>query len=112
MLVHAKQVKSSHKAHQTSDRVFALDIVVNKISIRAVAVYMPHCGYSVEHFEDTFDQLRCVLDQAIHQRRRIILGGDFNSQLRIGHRSAHLDNLVSSFGLHIMNDTVDTWDNQ
>ena len=79
ILVHEKHVKSSQRVHVISDRVLALDIVVNKISIRVVAVYMPHCGYSVEHFEDTFDQLRYVLDQATYQKRRIILGGNFNS---------------------------------
>ena len=52
--------------HPISDRILALDLVVNHIKIRAIPIYMPHCGYSVEHFEETFDQLRCVLDQAVH----------------------------------------------
>ena len=112
ILLHAKHVKSSQVVHAISDRILALDFVVNHIRIRAVAVYMPHCGYSADHFEQTADQLRCVLDEATQQRRRIIVGGDFNSQLRVGHRSAYLDNLASSFGLHITNDTVDSWDNQ
>ena len=41
----------------------ALDFMINKMKARAVAVYLPHLGYAVSEFNDTFDQLRCVVDE-------------------------------------------------
>ena len=64
ILLHAKHVRKSNKVHCVSGKVLALDIIVGTMKIRVVSVYAPHLGYGWEHFEQTFDQLRCVLDQA------------------------------------------------
>ena len=79
--------------------------------LRVIAVYVPHAGYPVEDFEETFDQLRYSIQTGRNLKRRIIVGGDFNSQLNVGMRGAALDNLVNSFGLQISNDSLDDWDN-
>ena len=63
ILLHIKHVKQSNKIHRISDRVLALDFTAYGIKIRAVAMYAPHAGYPMQDFDDTFDQLRCVLQQ-------------------------------------------------
>ena len=77
ILLHAKHARKTNKMHAVGGRVMALDFVVNKIKIRAVAVYVPHIGYPVSEFDETFDQLRCVIDQGRKCKRSIIVRGGF-----------------------------------
>ena len=63
ILLHHKHVKKSNKIHAVSDRVLALDFTAYGIKMRSTAVYVPHAGYSVQDFDDIFDQLRYVLQQ-------------------------------------------------
>ena len=64
ILLHAKHIRKNIQIHAISGRVLALEIMVQKIKMTAVAVYMPHCGYDFNVFEETYNQLRCVLGQA------------------------------------------------
>ena len=112
ILVNAKHVKKNIKLHVISGRVLALDVCINGLKIRVVAVYLPHCGYDVEDFDQTFDQLRCVVDQGQKQKRKIIIGGDFNSQVNVGYRGTQLQSLVDSFALTITNNLDIPWEMQ
>ena len=47
ILLHSKHVRKSIQLHL--------------LVIRAIVVYAPHAGYPVEDFDNTFDQLRCVI---------------------------------------------------
>ena len=94
ILLHAKPVRKSNKVHEIGGRIMALDLMVNKIKVRFVAVYLPHMGYPVSEFDDTFDQLRCVVDEGRRCRRSLVIGGDFNSQLGVGVRGAALAELL------------------
>ena len=60
ILLHAKHVRSGNVLHDISDRVLALDFRVNSIRIRAVAVYVPHRGYS-EEYDKSVEQIKCIL---------------------------------------------------
>ena len=71
--------------------------------IRTAAVYAPHRGYDWEHFERTFEQLRCVLDQAQTLKRTLIIGGDFDLQVDVGVRREEFQNIVDAFGLATTN---------
>ena len=51
ILLHAKHVRNSNVLNDLSDRVLGLDFIVNKIKIRAIAVYLPHCGYSEKEYD-------------------------------------------------------------
>ena len=64
ILLHSKHVKKSNCVRMVSDRVLGLDLVVNGVRITVVAVYVPHCGYSIQCFDNTYEQLRCILQQA------------------------------------------------
>ena len=61
IFLHAKHVKGSNVIHRVCNRVLGLDLRVNGIKIRAVAVYVPHCGYSEGAFDDTYDRLRYLI---------------------------------------------------
>ena len=98
-MVNAKHVKKSIELHVISGRVLAMDVCINGLKIRVVAAYLPHCGYDVEVFDQTFDQIRCVVDQGQKQKRKIIIGGDFNLQVNVGYRGTQLQSLVDSFAV-------------
>ena len=91
ILLHAKHVRSSNVLHDISDRVLGLDFIVNRIKVRAVAVYLPHMGYPQEDYDLAVGKIKCVLGEARQKQRRIILGGDFNSQFGVGMRGEALN---------------------
>ena len=103
ILLHAKHVRTSNVVHDISDRVLGLDFIVNNIKVRAVAVYLPHMGYPQEDYDVAVEQIKCVLGEARQKQRRIILGGDFNSQLGVGIRGETLHELQNSFALIVAN---------
>ena len=112
ILLHSKHVKKSNRIHAFSGRVLALDICIDRVAIRVVAVYLPHCGYDVQVFDDTYEQIRCAIDQGKKKQRKIIVGGDFNTQANIGYRGMQLQSLTDSFGLCITNVLDIPWDLQ
>ena len=78
---------------------------INGSKNRVVATHLPHCGYAIEAFDETYDQIRCIVDQGQKKKRKIILGGDFNTQVNVGYRGMQLQSLVNSFGLSITNNS-------
>ena len=106
ILVHVKHIKKSMRVHVISGRVLGLDVCINGTTFRAVATYLPHCGYDVEYFDETFDQIRCLVDQGQKKRRKI------NTQINVGYRGMQLYSFVNSFGLCIANNSDIPWDMQ
>merc|ERR1712086_101146 len=99
ILLHERHVKQSNRIQNVSGRVLALDFTVNGNKMRSIATYVPHCGYSVQQLEQTYDQLRCVVSEARRSKRAVIVGGDFNTQIGIGRRGILLEQLSEEFGL-------------
>ena len=106
ILLHAKHVNKSNRIYNVSGRVLALDFVVNGKRVRSIAVYVPHCGYSAQALEETYEQLRCSVSEAQKSKRRIIIGGDFNTCLKFGTRGILLEQFSKEFGLCISNGTI------
>ena len=71
-------MKKSNKTHVVNDRVLALDFTAYGIKMRSVAVYVPDAGYTMQVFDETFDQIRYVLQQGRNLKRRLVIGGDLN----------------------------------
>ena len=61
ILLNVEHVRKSNKIHCVTDRVLVLDFMAYSTKLRAVAVYVLHAGYSVEDFEETFDQLQSTI---------------------------------------------------
>ena len=112
ILLNAKHAKSTNVVHNISSRVLGLDFRVNGIRIRAVSVYVPYLRYDVEVFDATYDHLRYFCAAGRKQKRRLLIGGDFNSQTGIGERGECLDVFVRSFGLTVANSSDAPWDDQ
>ena len=72
--------------------------------VRAVAVYIPHGGYDVACLYDTCDVLREALLEGRRKGCRLVVGGDFNTQLSIGSRGDLLEEICECFGLAVAND--------
>ena len=86
-------------------RVIGIDYKMYGRSYCAIATYVPHCGYSNADFDETYNQLRCIASKAYRSCKRIIIGGDFNTQFDIGIRGVALRQFAKEFGLCITNTT-------
>ena len=86
--------------------------MVGPSKFRAVAIDAPHRGYDWQYFEATFEQLRCVLDEAQKLHQKQIVGGDFNLQIDIRTRGEEFQHVVDVFGLLTTNLSDTPWDNQ
>ena len=91
------------KVEQVSDRVMYVDIVVNHITVRMVATYFPHAGYSIDDYNLCFDSLRKVVLDGLRINRKCFVGGDFNSILDFGWRGNRLRELVHETNLEVSN---------
>ena len=78
---------------------------------RMIAVYMPHAGYPHEDLCSVYEQLHCVLTETLSLGHATVVGGDFNSQLRVGRRGDMLQKLSSMFSLQVANEACgpDAW---
>ena len=113
ILLHERHVKQHNRILNVSGRVLALDFVANGKRVRSIAVYVPHCGYSVQDLEEVYEQLWCTISEARRLKRSVIIGGDFNTQLFVGQRGILIKQLSEEFGLRISNDNMpqgtNTW---
>ena len=66
-----------------SDRVCSLDIQVSNYTLRAIGVYMPHCGYNDIHVESVYASVEPLLTNNEGRCIRTIIAGDFNAQVGI-----------------------------
>ena len=112
ILLRSKHVGESNKMHAITDRVSTFEFTAYGITMRAVAVYAPYAGYPIQDFDDTFDQLRYVLQQGKHLKRRLVVGGDLNCHLDIGVRGVVLRDSPNAFGLNITNEATNQWENE
>lgn len=53
--------------------------------------------------DETYDQLRCITSKTCRSNKKIIVGGDFNTQFGIGIRGVSLDQFAKEFGLNVLN---------
>lgn len=51
--------------------------------------------------------VRCIIGKPQRANKRIVIGGDFNNQFRIGIRGLLMDQFVEEFCLRITNASVD-----
>ena len=72
---------------------------------------MPHARYPHEDLCSVYELLHCVLTEAQSLGHATVVGGDFNSQLRVGTRGDMLQELSSMFSLQVANEACgpDAW---
>ena len=96
-------VEKNIRVHRTSGRVIGIEFKMHGRNYCAISTYVPHCGYSREDFDETYNQLRCLVSKAHRLCKRIIIGGDFNTQFGVGIRGVALEQFSQEFGLCITN---------
>ena len=69
-----------------SDRVMCVQFQLGTKKLCCYAVYIPHCGYDIQLYDHTYDQLQTDAIRSINDGYRLIIGGDFNTQIDIALR--------------------------
>ena len=111
ILCHKRHVDAAISVQVVSERLMYLDLKVLTGLVRFVAVYMPHMGYPHHELQTVYDQLHLILDGAARVGAQVVVGGDFNTQLHVGHRGEVLEHFCTNFGLHVANDDDDLIEN-
>ena len=87
------------RIHMISGRVIGIDFKLHGRNYSCISTYLPHCGYSQEEIDETYNQLRCLVSKAYRSNKRVIICGDFNTQSNVGNRGIALDQFVLEFRL-------------
>ena len=89
-----------------SDRVLYVDVLLVDRKYRAVAVYIPHVGYTFEEYDICFDHLRQTIIDAQRHGIKCMVGGDFNIELYRGWRGNRLREFVHEGNFEVANDPI------
>lgn len=103
ILLHKRHGSRVKHFQAWSDRVACLDIQFDTFVLRTVVVYMPHAGYSHEYLMSVYDQLQACVEEAVQHKYKIVVGGDFNTQLNVGARGSLLHEFAAMFDLFVAN---------
>ena len=80
------------KIYLISDRITAIDLLIERKWLRILSVYLPHVGYILDEFLDCMTQLNSLVMEAQDRMMNVIVAGDFNVSLEdIGARLSLLD---------------------
>ena len=104
ILIHADLATHIVSQEHFGDRVLAVRIHILKVKFTAIAVYMPHAGYSIDKLRDTYACVTRATDWAGHYSRNYIIGGDFNTALSTGPRYQLMYNMILENNLSTTNE--------
>ena len=80
ILLNKRWTLSRFKAIST--RLCVLEVEAESRSFRLIATYMPHAGYKDEAVEELYENISTQIKEARKNRRSIILGDDWNSEVQ------------------------------
>ena len=64
---------------------------------------MPHAGYAYDDFRGCLRELRAIILDGQRRKFKCIIGGDFNTEIGRGQRSAELLEVVCELGMRVCN---------
>ena len=94
ILLHERHVSKLKLVKQISLRLMFADVVLSHGTVRFVAAYAPHSGYSRDVLNKFYEDLHACLEDARGKRFQLVVGGDFNTQLNTGLRGTLLQDVV------------------
>ena len=103
ILIHKKMIKQIRGYHRLSGRICGIDLKCGHLCVRIISVYVPCGGHDWQEVEAFYEELRILMDGAVRHGMRIILAGDFNTEVGRGERGMALQNILSGYGLMIFN---------
>jgi len=98
VLLQERHVTKLKLVKQISLRLMFADVVLSHGTIRFVAAYAPHGGYSRDGLNQFYKELHACLEDARGTRFQLVVRGDFNKQLDTGLRATLLQDAVETFG--------------
>ena len=110
--LHADLADKVSQIRLQSGRITAVDVDERLgHNFRIISVYAPHLGYGEASLQLLYTTLSGLAEEARSAGKRVIIGGDFNTQLIVGVRSESMGNFASEHHLSITADGVDLpWD--
>ena len=103
ILVHSRWAEHILEFEQVSGRMVYADISIGGKIYRTISTYFPHAGYPWSEFKDCLHQLKDIVQNARGKQIKCMIGGDFNTEIGRGDRSAEMLAFVSEMGLQICN---------
>jgi exonuclease III len=95
IVVHKSIVKSVVKKSMSSDRIIAVMLKTEPVSILIVQVYMPTSEYKDDEVEELYDVIEEIVEEDRKGKTNVIIMGDWNSV--VGDKAHH--NTVGPYGL-------------
>jgi exonuclease III len=95
IVVHKSIVKSVVQKSVYSDRIIAVKLKAELVSILIVQVYMPTSDYEDDEMEELYDIIEEILEENGKGATNTIIMGDSNSV--VGNKAHH--NIVGPYGL-------------
>ena len=86
-----------------SDRVISIDLKIANEIIKFVAAYLPHDGYGEDAMHSVYNELDVLIKSAAKEKRKIIIGGDFQCDEEDMMRGAFMKSWASQYQLDICN---------
>jgi len=106
VLLHASLAGKVSRIRKQTGRITAVDVDDwNGCKCCVIAVYAPHAGHSRADLNDFYKDLYDLSNGVVVDRRLLVVGGDFNSQINQGFRSELLRKYASEHDLQITTDT-------
>eukprot|EP00973_Karenia_brevis_P034883 4814367-Karenia_brevis.AAC.2 len=114
LLIHHRHVNRIQHIKRISDRVLAVDFKFDATRVRCIVVYIPHANLPVALYKDTYEKIHGLMNEAQELDMKIILGGDFNTQLDDYGRADDIYELMNEFDVSIVNPSapvnrIDSW---
>ena len=72
-----------------------LEVDAANARLGLIAVYLPHCGYGAEEAERVYEMLEEQIESARRRGYKVIVGGDFQTELNNGDRGERLQSFAA-----------------
>ena len=82
-MIHSRHVANVSRIRSVSDRMLVVDLTYDSCSVRCISVYLPHSKLNHNLYVDLIESLSWLRSEATRRKMKVIIGGDFNTQLMI-----------------------------
>ena len=106
ILMHERYADKIISIRPFGERVLAIGIRETCIEISIIAICVPHAWYSWDDLHLTYDHLRNAMTWSCRYSSKIIIGGDFNTQLDVGYRGRLLQKFANEYKLLFGNEQI------
>lgn len=107
VLLHASLADKGRSKREFGEGVLAMQLQDDSRKLTIISAYMPHAGYKESVLEAAYDDLSHAVRWARSFCGVVLIGGDFNTTVAGGLRSAKLLDFAAGHGLTITNEQED-----